>query len=347
MKKCITILFFILISIGTFAQIPDWAINLPKPDNSTMNYLVGRGEGNTFNKAYNEAVCNALSQLIRLFGLSVNSNDVMNAVYSGQELATISRDYNIPPFKEVCMAEIKQQGLERVYVLFQIPANAMITNPIFEPFTKCDDNSKNGNKYVAWNITGAGYPWNLVSGIEFRYGKKIGIGAYLDLGVDFTHVKISQCEKIQQDPSSNSYYPVNVYQNESTTRIAFHYSGGLKFYFYKGLFVDLGYGTISRPVDQVYCIHNSNNPWSYVYLPNDLDMNNSETSTMFDKSVARSLVQKNGHGLLFHAGYNLVTNLEGGTGFFLGVSAGASYDVIYKTIAPSFMLKLGVAWGVK
>lgn len=351
MRKLSSILFFVLISLGTFAQIPDWAINLPKSNNPTMDYLVGVGEGNSYGSAYNEAVCNAIGKLIMRFGLSVNSNDVMSAVYSGKELTTISRDYNIPPINEVCRSEIKQQGLERVYVLFQIPANAMTANPVFEPFTKCDNNSKNGNRYVAWNIAGAGYPWNLVSGIEFRYGKKIGFGAYLDLGVDFTHVRISTCGTIMQDPSSNSYIPINVYQNESTARIAFHYSGGLKFYFYKGLFIDLGYGTISRPVEQIYCVHNSDNPWSYVYLPNDLNINNAETSTMFDKSVARTVARraarKNSHGLLFHVGYNLVTNLERGTGFFLGISAGASYDVVNKAFAPSFMLKLGVAWGVK
>lgn len=345
MKKFVSILLFFLMTIGTFAQIPDWAINLPKSNNPTMDYLVGIGEGSTYKNAYNEAVCDALRKLILRFGLSVNSNDVMNAVYSGQELATISRDYNIPPINNVCISQIKQQGVERVYVLFQIPANAMMTNPVFEPFTKCDNNSRNGNKYIAWNIVGAGYPWNLVSGLEFRYGKKVGFGAYLDLGLDFTHVKIAQCESIRQDPSSNSYVPYNVYENRSTARIAFHYSGGLKFYFYKGLFLDIGYGTISQPVGQTYCVNNGG--WTFVYLPDDLDMNEYKTSTEFDKSIAKKLVQGNGHGLLFHAGYNLVTNLEGGTGFFFGVSAGASYDVVNKVIEPSFMLKLGVAWGVK
>ena len=97
MKKAIPILLFFTISINAFAQIPDWAINLPKSNNPTMDYLVGIGEGSTYKNAYNEAVCDALRKLILRFGLSVNSNDVMSAVYSGQELTTISRDYNIPP----------------------------------------------------------------------------------------------------------------------------------------------------------------------------------------------------------------------------------------------------------
>lgn len=353
MKKVILTNLFLTILLSTFAQIPDWAINLPKSNNPTMDYLVGIGEGSTYKNAYNEAVCDALRKLILRFGLSVNSNDVMSAVYSGQELTTISRDYNIPPINEVCRSEIKQQGLERVYVLFQIPANAMTTNPVFEPFTKCNKKKDaikeklywEKGRYVAWNIAGTGYPWNLTDGVEFRYGGVIGIGAYLDIGMDITHVKITQCEHITQDPSTGGYRPSDVYQNKSTAKLAFHYSGGLKFYFYKGLFVDFGYGTISHPMSQIYCVHNSDNPWSYVYLPYDFD--NYLTSTSYDKSVVRRLVQKNSHGILFHVGYNLVTNLQNSTGFFLGLNAGASYDIINKVYAPSVNLKIGVAWGVK
>lgn len=146
------------------------------------------------------------------------------------------------------------------------------------------------NRYVAWGIAGAGYPWNLVSGVEFRGGNLIGVGFYGELGMDFT---------------ACSYH----YQKYEETATFFHYAGGIKFYPYRGLFLDAGYGTISKPVDK------------------------SEKS-----NVGHS------HGVLFHAGYNLVTNLSGGYGFFLGVNGGASYDVINKVFAPSVNLKIGIAW---
>ena len=306
MKKAIPILLFFTISINAFAQIPDWAINLPKSNNPTMDYLVGIGEGSTYKNAYNEAVCDALRKLILRFGLSVNSNDVMSAVYSGQELTTISRDYNIPPINNVCVSQVKQQGLERVYVLFQIPANSMVANPIFEPFTKCDNNSLNGNKYIAWNIAGTGYPWILIDGIEFRYGKNVGVGGYLDLGADFARIKY--------------YYAGGHSTAHNTTKVFFHYAGGIKFFAYKGIFLDLGYGTICKPTKDV--------------------------GQVTSEIEAKQMVG-NSHGLLFHAGYNLVTNLEHGPGFYLGINAGASYDVINKEVAPSFIIKLGMAFGIK
>lgn len=317
MKKFVSTLLFLTISISTFAQIPDWAINLPKSNNPTMDYLVGIGEGSTYKNAYNEAVCDALRKLILRFGLSVNSNDVMSAVYSGQELTTISRDYNIPPINNVCISQVKQQGLERVYVLFQIPANAMVTNPVFEPFTKCENKKEKlknrlyweKGKYVAWNIAGTGYPWNLTDGVELRYGGIIGIGAYLDVGMDFTTIR-----------HYNNNFGCYEYDK---TNVFFHYDGGIKFYLYKGIFLDCGYGTINVPTGE---------------------LNYYET---WDGDTKRyTNVTTNSHGFLFHAGYNLVTSLRYGTGFFLSLSAGASYDMINKVFAPSVVLKIGIAWEV-
>ena len=323
MKKFALIFLYVFVSFGVFAQIPDWAINLPKSNNPTMDYLVGIGEGNTYKNAYNEAVCDALRKLILRFGLSVNSNDVMSAVYSGQELTTISRDYNIPPINNVCVSQVKQQGVERVYVLFQIPANAMVVNPVFEPFTKCNkkkDDLKNKlywykGKYVAWNIAGAGYPWNIVDGFEFRYGGVLGIGAYLDFGMDFTPILVT-----------HMYYDGYVSYNH-LARVRFRYAGGIKLFIYKWLFIDCGYGTISMPTQEVTYFRDH-------YLEHD------------DKVAIRNRIDKNGHGLLFHIGYNIVTDFSP-VGFFLGISAGASYDFINKVISPSANLKIGIAWDVE
>lgn len=152
----------------------------------------------------------------------------------------------------------------------------------------------NKNRYVAWNIAGAGYPWNLVTGIEFRGGGIVGVGLYGDIGMDFTH--------------KDAYY-----HSDKGTITSFRYAGGLKFYPYRGLFIDCGYGTICPASVKV----------------------NSYGNYTYNKS----------HGILFHAGYNLVTDLSDKAGFFLGVSGGASYDVINKVFAPSVNLKIGVAWG--
>lgn len=314
MKKIILFLLFCATGIGAFAQIPEWAINLPKSNEPTMDYLVGIGEGNNYKEAYNEAFSDVLRKLIVRFRLSVNSNDIMNAAYRGESLATISKDYNLPPMREVCASQIKQQGRERVYLLYQIAADGMITNPVFEPFTKCDDNSRNGNEYIAWNIAGASYPWSLISGIEFRYGKKVGFGAYLDLGIDFTRIKC--------------IFNVEEYWTAATTKVFFHYAGGLKFYLYKGIFLDCGYGSISKPVVDLGNVGHYGS-WTY---------------SLAEKAKNRV---HSAHGLLFHAGYNLVTNLANGAGFFLGISAGASYDVMNEEFALSMMLKIGVAWGVR
>lgn len=174
----------------------------------------------------------------------------------------------------------------------------------------------NKNRYVAWNIAGAGYPWNLVTGIEFRGGGIVGVGLYGDIGMDFTTV----------------YYKNDYYANGNhytvhgnTIKTAFRYAGGVKLYPYKGLFIDFGYGTIATPTAE---------PMISVSYKSDLS----------PSDVAQKSVQ-NSHGILFHAGYNLVTNLSDGAGFFLGVSGGASYDVINKVVAPSVNLKFGIAWG--
>lgn len=315
MKKIILLSLLIWANMTLFAQLPDWAINLPKPNNPTMDYLVGVGEGATFKEAQNEAFNDILRKLIVRFRLSVNSNDIMNAVYRNESLTAISQDYNLPPMREVCSYQVKQYGRERVYLLYQIAADGMITNPQFETFNKCDNDSRNGNKYIAWGIAGSGYPWNLVSGLEFRYGKNIGVGAYLDFGMDFTAITVGY---LGEDTKAH------------TTKTSFRYAGGIKFFPYKGLFIDCGYGTIALPKEKIL---------SYKYYGDGL--------TSDEATSIREKATKTSNGILFHAGYNLVTNLQKGVGFFMGVSAGASYDVHNKVFAPSVNLKIGVAWGIK
>ncbi|MCR4665224.1 MAG: hypothetical protein K5660_07650 [Paludibacteraceae bacterium] len=172
----------------------------------------------------------------------------------------------------------------------------------------------NKNRYVAWNIAGAGYPWNLVTGIEFRGGGIVGVGLYGDIGMDFTQIEYTY-----------KYGYNNNTGHDKTLKTAFRYAGGVRFYPYKGLFLDCGYGTIAK-----LSVDNISVPDSY---------SNDEQPNYAKKEV------KNSRGILFHAGYNLVTDLKDGAGFFLGLSGGASYDVLNKIYAPSVNLKIGVAWG--
>jgi hypothetical protein len=175
----------------------------------------------------------------------------------------------------------------------------------------------NKNRYIAWTISGAGYPWNLVTGIEFRGGNIIGIGLYGDIGMDFTSVTAVYTEYSKTH---------DVYGH--TTKTSFRYAGGLKFYPYKGLFLDCGYGTIAPATAKVQ-----------YNFGGSIDSN--EAKTIREKVTT-------GHGILFHAGYNYVTELPTpGLGFFLGVNGGASYDVVNHVFAPSINLKFGMAFGWK
>jgi len=164
----------------------------------------------------------------------------------------------------------------------------------------------NKNKYIAWNIVGVGYPWNIVSGVEYRGGGVVGFGLYGDIGADFTSTSVGK------------------YGHCTITN--FRYAGGLKFYPYMGLFLDFGYGTIVPTTADVQYSY-------YLYIGKD------------DKREIRKMIST-GHGLLLHAGYNLVTgDLSKNAGFFLGFSGGLSYDVVNKKTSPSINLKFGMAWG--
>ena len=161
-----------------------------------------------------------------------------------------------------------------------------------EPVQTSQSTKKNTNTRsdIAWGIAGTGYPWNLTSGIEWRWGGIVGFGLYGDIGMDFTYV--------------DAYY-----YREKETKTSFKYAGGIKFYPYRGLFLDCGYGTICP---------------AYV-----------ESKTYYES----------GHGVLFHVGYNLFFAAPtDNTGFFLGICGGASYNVINNKYAPSINLKIGISW---
>jgi len=364
MKRLFLLLSLVVMINSTFAQTyismrPNWTFNPPQAENSTYEYYVSKGVGNTEKEARTDAFVMALKEAQSRVGVGANSTEIFKAFQASDKDFNVVASYYEIPMKEVCnFSEKSRDGNQFYYYqLLQVAVSGNIT-PNFRQFSgDCYDFSKakelreimkeeykekieedkrrqdeeaklkaqeeelkkkeerkkrisnsfywEDGKYVAWNIAGTGYPWNLTDGIEFRYGGVVGIGAYIDLGMDFTGTKFL-----------NTYYSGS---RSYTTKVFFHYGGGLKIFLFKGVFIDCGYGTINKPIVDV--------GWAY------------------QPEGAREKVEYS-HGLNFHAGYNL-SNFNDDYTFFLGLSAGASYDVKNKVFAPSVLLKIGIAWDVE
>ena len=198
---------------------------------------------------------------------------------------------------------------------------------IFKNDSYCE---RKQNNYIAWNIIGAGYPWNIVTGFEYRGGGVIGFGIYGDIGIDFTKITYEEY---------NGHY---VWKGGTDTELVkddrafdyvvkkdFRWAGGLKFYPYKGVFVDFGYGTIASTSARVEK-KVMGTPYAFA---------DDHKEEIFEQISV-------GHGILFHAGYNLVTgDLSKKAGFLFGINGGLSYDVVNKKTSPSINIKFGIAWG--
>ena len=352
-----------IVDAQTFISMrPNWTFNPPIAENNTYEYYVSTGVGDTEADARKDAFIVSVKELQLRIGVGQKTTEIFNAFqHSEKDFNVIAGDFNVP-MKEVChFSEKLQDGRWHYYQLLQIAVKGNI-HVDFKPFNgdcydfskaielrkifkkeyserirdesrkaqknaqnqkrlerqrKRLDNSycdKNKHRYVAWNITGSGYPWNLVSGVHFRYGSIVGFGAYLDLGMDFTHIQVHRPRESEIAVA---------------TKTAFKYAGGVKFFPYKGLSLDCGYGTIAKPFEEVEYDYN----------------HNTEGPSNRIKKISKKI--SNSHGLLFHLGYDFVTNLSNGAGFYLGLNAGASYDIRNKAFAPSANIRIGVAWGVK
>lgn len=345
---------------------PNWTFNTPIAKSNSLRYYVSKGTGNNEHEARNDAFAQIIKESQVQVGVSISSKNALDAFQKGDEINTIANEYNIP-MREVCSFSEYNKGTNKYiyWYLVQMPIRGGIEFP-FEPFEgDCYNMSKaqelrdlmkneykdeitikrkqqakevrdqhkqnrqeakelkalsnkylsfDRNKYVAWGIVGTGYPWNLYSSIEFRYGKTVGIGAYLDLGLDFTHITVNQ--------------------KYTCTKTMFGYAAGIKFFPYRGLFLSCGYGSIPTPSKSV------------TLDLSDWQIEHGSTDEMIDKAQKKAAcdkVQQN-NGLLVHAGYDLVTDLTSHAGFFLGINAGVSFDFANKVIAPSALIKFGVAW---
>lgn len=329
---------------------PNWTYNPPKAENSTYEYYVSKGVGKSEKDARKDAFVIAAKEAQSRIGVGANSAEIFKTFQtSDKEFNVIASTYEIP-MKEVCsFVEKTSDGQFYYYQLLQMAIRGDII-PNFRPFSgDCYDFSKSKelremmkteykerieterrvakdskrlnnpyckerrNNYMAWSIAGAGYPWSLVSGMEIRYGADVGFGLYGDVGMDFTPTIVEY--------SQNAVVGY-------TTITNFKYVAGIKFYPYRGVFVDFGYGTIALPSQRVF---------SDVYYGDNIDWHSYVK--------IKDLVSPNSHGLLFHAGYNFVTDMEyDACSFFLGFNAGASYDVVNHVLAPSVNLKIGMAW---
>lgn len=93
---------------------------------------------------------------------------------------------------------------------------------------------------------GGFYPWNLTAGFTARYGSKfIGIGGYIDLGMDFEPLK-------------------DEYGRHNGTDVYFRMASGVQLYICEGLNIDIGYCTL--PPTEAY--YKAGYDKKYVYFPN-------------------------------------------------------------------------------
>ena len=199
-----------------------------------------------------------------------------------------------------------------IYNASQKLIEGLLDRPKPEPVKKQQEeiskkkSPKKGSCDIAWGIAGVGYPWNLATSFNFRYGSIVGLGLYADIGAAFTHVSVE---------STDNYFA-------STTVTRLHYAAGAKFYMYQGLNVGCGYGSLHNPLERV----------KYNFGA-ELDKNEA-------KAVRKQFNDKR-HGLLVHAGYDWYSDFL----LFLGFNGGISYDFDNKKIEPMFNLKIGLSFG--
>ena len=350
---------FIFISLWGFCALsaqeyismrPNWTFNTPQAEDPTYEYYVSKGVGNTEKEARKDAfVLAAKEAQARNMAIEMNSGEIMSVFQnSDEDFNVIARNCRIP-MREVCQfTEKSRDGKYYYYQLLQLAQRSNLT-PNFKPYSgDCYDFSKahelrelfqeeykeraeaekkaakeaakqersekwaeSRDSWVAWTI-GTGYPWSLYASVEYRGGYSVGWGIYGDIGMDYTSISV--------DGGS--------YNTGHVTKTFFKYAAGVRFYPYKGLFIDCGYGSIAKPTDKV----------SYDFHWQDAG---SGIIDKDDRVHIRERAVGNSHGILFHVGYNFV--IHGDLGFLIGVNGGASYDIVNKVFAPSVNLKFGFA----
>lgn len=122
---------------------PNWTFNVPPAENSTYEYYVSKGVGNTEKDARKDAFVIVVKEAQSRIGVAANSAEIFNAFQtSDKDFNVIANDYNIP-MKEVCsFSEQSRDGKWYYYQLIQIAIRGNIV-PDFRPFAgDCYDFSK-------------------------------------------------------------------------------------------------------------------------------------------------------------------------------------------------------------
>lgn len=359
--------------------VPNWVLKTPIPGNDTYYYLVQTANDSSQRKARNQAIAQAFMQADYFGGTAVNSASINKAIQEGISYEVISAQFKIPLYIACEFHRDNENGTVDYYILCQVAKSGNIAYQ-FEPFNECfemdisiqrmeeykekhaaefkakereeakrarEERLKNNdyinnrrNKYVAWGIAGASYPWNLNTSIEFRYGSSVGFGMYGEIGVGFSKLNITNLYNIVASarPDHEHFYSdYEPYQGKKLTYLM--YSVGLKFFPYRGLFIGCGYSSYMPFLMNIECPED--------ILPEDYSdyRETYRRNTEFCIDAIRN--KKVNGGMQFMLGYDFVSKMKDNLGFYLGVKGGIIYDIKNKSVIPLAGLKLGVAFGYK
>lgn len=148
MKKYLLFLLC-LFSVSLYAQkserrlerFPDWVFEKPIPENGTYIFVVEHGDADTEIEARNQAMGLVYRNTIQRLGLSIDMNDINNAIRNGDEYGSQFEKLNVPVHKVCEYVSRKTESNNRdykyrVYVLCQV-AKAGNIYPNFVAYTDC------------------------------------------------------------------------------------------------------------------------------------------------------------------------------------------------------------------
>ncbi len=280
--------------------------------------------------AKNKATVNAIRKASQQVGGVIIEEQTFSEIEKNGLDAIIGKSKR--RFNELCYEVITlKDGRKLVYVLIQMEKNYHIPaqfNMLPEELQSCrtkkferdfekwtDDMAPLTNaKYIALAVN-SGYPLTFGIGISGRYGKILGFGYYANVGLGVKKNVHLHSHDIEGSIGEGSFVP-------------FHYKIGLKFYAYHGVYLSCDYGTLGARTDNNYYYDNIDAYYADV-----------DSKAWKDKQWINS-------GMTISAGWDYVTDLTKGTGFFLSVNGGVSRDFQEGNWSPVFGVSIGVAFGM-
>ena len=143
MKKAILTISIIILATGfALAQgRPGWTVKLPKADNNTYIYVSENAIASTERDARNQAIARVFQSTAMRLGVPFDSQKVFESVQRGTDIATISRQYNIPIYKVCEYTELVGNNY-KVYVLCQVAAAGNIIPQFDYAYSGCNDDNR-------------------------------------------------------------------------------------------------------------------------------------------------------------------------------------------------------------